>query len=71
MLIVTPFPAPAVKGWCFVRSDADGDARVYVYERDASATPQRPTERKFGAGLMGEGYSDKGKTMTVRVSTKE
>lgn len=64
-------PPPPLRGWTPVRVTRDGDVLVYVYTRDASAKPQRPTERKFGQGLVGEGYSDKGRTLSVRVSTKE
>jgi len=58
---VTPSPAPVVKGWRFV-------ALVYEYERDDSVeTPSVPSAKRFGGGGMTVGYSDGGKTMTVKV----
>ena len=58
---MTPVPAPVVKGWRIV-------ALVYEYERDDDVeTPQVPSAAKFGGGGMVIGYSDGGKTMTVKV----
>ena len=61
---MTPSPAPAVKGWRFVRCDRDRDTRVYVYER-ADGPVSVPSAAKFGGGGMTIGYSDNGKTLSV------
>ena len=63
---MTPSSAPAVKGWRFVRSDRGCDTLVYVYER-ADGPASVPSAAKFGGGGMTVGYSNGGKTMTVKV----
>lgn len=60
-------PIPNLRGWTPQSVTRDGDVSVYTYTRDARVErPQRPTARRFGV-IVREGYSDQGRTMTVRV----